>query len=212
MVRRKRKSALKQHKMHRFRSSCTCAKYHLGPIFWSIRWLYVSWQWKPWSDNVDAQADLHLRWRQVFACLSPYIVLYGAFCKVQRMWQFNLTLKAPRKFWSRWHSIFYIFVYFSEKTRLDFSCESSAAGQTIHTKSQDLFSLKNKKKIKMSSAANFALLGALRIKCQSQLQQKTFWFFSFVFFRVKKYLTFHVNCLLSRWFTWTVVLFSVKKI
>ena len=49
-----------------------------------------------------------------------------------------------------------IFSYFLEKTSLDFSCESSA-GQTIHIKSQDLFSLKNKKnmKFKMLSASNF---------------------------------------------------------
>ena len=45
----------------------------------------------------------------------------------------------------------FIFFYFSEKTSLDFSCESSAQ-QTIHMKSQDLFSLKNKKKIKLLSA------------------------------------------------------------
>ena len=37
------------------------------------------------------------------------------------------------------------FFYFSEETSLDISCESSAQ-QTIHTKCQDLFSLKNKKK------------------------------------------------------------------
>ena len=67
---------------------------------------------------------------------------------------------------------FFIFIfYFSEKTSLDISCESSAwqtihmkwqdlsAWQTIHMKWQDLFSLKNKKKkkIQMSSATNFAL-------------------------------------------------------
>ena len=37
------------------------------------------------------------------------------------------------------------FFYFSEKTSIDISCESSA-WQMIHMKCQDLFSLKNKKK------------------------------------------------------------------
>ena len=44
------------------------------------------------------------------------------------------------------------------KTSLDISCELSA-WQTIQMKCQDLFSLKNKKKkkkLRMSSAANFA--------------------------------------------------------
>ena len=52
------------------------------------------------------------------------------------------------------------FFYFSGKTSLDFSCESSAQ-QTIHMKSQDLFSLKIKKKIKMLSAA--VVIDALRV-------------------------------------------------
>ena len=56
-----------------------------------------------------------------------------------------------------------VFFFFSVKTSLDFSCESSAQ-QTIHMKSQDLFSLKNKKKIKMSSAA--VVIGALRVNCK----------------------------------------------
>ena len=55
---------------------------------------------------------------------------------------------------------FIYFFYFSEKTSLDFSCELSAQ-QTIHMKSQDLFSLKNKKKIKMLSVA--VVVGILRI-------------------------------------------------
>ena len=37
---------------------------------------------------------------------------------------------------------FFIFFYFSEKTRLDISCD---AWQMIHMSCQDLFSLKNKK-------------------------------------------------------------------
>ena len=56
----------------------------------------------------------------------------------------QLTLKVPNKICSRWHSFFF---FFSEKTHLDISCESSA-WQMIHMKCQDLFSLKNKKKIK----------------------------------------------------------------
>ena len=53
------------------------------------------------------------------------------------------------------------FFYFSEKTSLDISCELSA-WQTIHMKYQDLFSLKNKKKIECPLLQ--ILLGALRIK------------------------------------------------
>ena len=54
------------------------------------------------------------------------------------------------------------FFFFSEKTSLDISSESSAK-QTIHMKCQDLFSLKNKKKKKkLSSVA--VLIGALRVK------------------------------------------------
>ena len=60
---------------------------------------------------------------------------------------------------------FKFFSYFSEKTSLDISCESSAK-QMIHMKCQDLFSLKNKKKKKikkkLSSAA--VVIGALRVK------------------------------------------------
>ena len=47
------------------------------------------------------------------------------------------------------------FSFFSEKIRLDISCESSAR-QRIHTKLQALFASKSKsKKIKVSSAAIF---------------------------------------------------------
>ena len=50
----------------------------------------------------------------------------------------------------------FFFFFFSEKTSLDISCESSAK-QTIHMKCQGFFSLK-----KMSSAA--VVIGALRVK------------------------------------------------
>ena len=50
------------------------------------------------------------------------------------------------------------------QTSLDISCESSAK-QTIHMKYQDLFSLKNKKKIKILECRLLqTLLGALRVK------------------------------------------------
>ena len=55
----------------------------------------------------------------------------------------GLILKAPITTAAD-DNIFYFF-YFSEKTSLDISCESSA-WQMIHMKCQDLFSLKNKKK------------------------------------------------------------------
>ena len=63
---------------------------------------------------------------------------------VQCSQRLQLTLKVPSKICSRRHSNLFCFV-FSEKTSLDISCESSAK-QTIHTKSQDLFTLKNKNK------------------------------------------------------------------
>ena len=74
---------------------------------------------------------------------------------------------------------FYFIFYFSEKTSLDSSCESSAktsldiscessAWQTIHMKCQDLFSLKKKKKKKKKKNLECRLLqillGALRVK------------------------------------------------
>ena len=52
----------------------------------------------------------------------------------------------------------YFFIVFSEKIRLDISCESSAR-QRIHMKYQALFSLKDKsKKIKSVICCNFAWL------------------------------------------------------
>ena len=59
------------------------------------------------------------------------------------IYSINLTVKAPSKICSRRQLNF--FLYFSEKTSLDISCELSDK-QTIHMKCQDLFSLKNKKK------------------------------------------------------------------
>ena len=73
-------------------------------------------------------------------------------------------LKAPGKICSRRQSKIFIF-YFSEKTSLDISYESSA-WQTIHMKCQDLFSSENKKKKKKKSKLSSALvvIGALRVK------------------------------------------------
>ena len=56
-----------------------------------------------------------------------------------------------------------LFFFFSEKTSLDISCESSAR-QTIHMKCQDLFSLKNEKKIFECHLLQ-SLLGALWVNC-----------------------------------------------
>ena len=67
-----------------------------------------------------------------------------------------LTLKAPNT------TAADIFFFFSEKTSLDISCELSA-WQTIHMKCQDLFSLKNKKKIFFEYRLLQILLGALRV-------------------------------------------------
>ena len=66
----------------------------------------------------------------------------------------NLTLKAPITTASNILIFFFFsFFNFSRKTGLDISCESSA-WQTIHMKYQDLFSLKNKKKIKIIVVCN----------------------------------------------------------
>ena len=64
------------------------------------------------------------------------------------------TLKVPSKICSRQHPIF--FYYFSEKTSLDNSCESSAL-QMIYMKCQDLFISENKKKKFLSAAVGMAL-------------------------------------------------------
>ena len=72
-----------------------------------------------------------------------------------------LTLKAPSIICSRRHSKSFIFFYFSEKTSLDVSYESSAWWQMIHMKYQDLFIGKKKKKSKLLSA--LVVIGALRV-------------------------------------------------
>ena len=61
--------------------------------------------------------------------------------------------------------------YFSEKTSLDISCESSA-WQSIHMKCQDLFSLKKKEKEKIECRLLQILLGALRVKVTQYLGKK----------------------------------------
>ena len=71
-----------------------------------------------------------------------------------------LTLKVPSIYCSR-QQLKKCF-YFSEKTSLDISCESSAK-QTIGMKCQDLFSLKNKKKIKIKLSSAAVVIGALRV-------------------------------------------------
>ena len=73
----------------------------------------------------------------------------------------GLILKAPITTAAD-DNIFYFF-YFSEKTSLDISCESSA-WQMIHMKCQDLFSLKNKKKNLFGCRLQQILLGALQVK------------------------------------------------
>ena len=119
---------------------------------------------------------------------GPLLPMYiwKHFC---RSWPSWLTLKAPWKICSRRHSIFF---YFSEKTSLDISCESSAK-QTIHIKCKDLFSLKNKKKNykKLSSAA--VVIGALRVKSGDIVTSISYFFtldiwMKVIFFPSLKYL------------------------
>ena len=73
----------------------------------------------------------------------------------------RLTVKASSK--TAADDILFFFHYFSEKIRLDISCELSAR-QTVHMKCQALFPLKNtfKKNFNMSSAA--AVTEDLRFK------------------------------------------------
>ena len=65
MNRIERKSAFEHAQNGRFRSSCACAKYHLGlcsPFIISlVSSDYVSGQRRPWSDCASAQSDLGLR-------------------------------------------------------------------------------------------------------------------------------------------------------
>ena len=62
------------------------------------------------------------------------------------------------------------FSFFSEKMRLDISCESSAR-QRIHRKQQALvFFLKDKSKLNVSSAA--ILLGSLRVNLRRPKKQQ----------------------------------------
>ena len=71
-----------------------------------------------------------------------------------------LTLKAPITTAADDNFVLFFF-YFSEKTSLDISCESSA-WQMIHMKCQDLFSLKKKKKKKIECRLLQILHGTLR--------------------------------------------------
>ena len=71
----------------------------------------------------------------------------------------TLTLKAP----ITTAAVDNFSFYFSEKTSLDISCESSAK-QMIHMKCQDLFSLKHKKNPIFECRLLQILLGALRVK------------------------------------------------
>ena len=68
--------------------------------------------------------------------------LASLYCHQALDWEKILTFKAPSKICSRRH---YFVFYLSEKTSLDFSCETSG-WHAIHMKCQDLFSLKEKKK------------------------------------------------------------------
>ena len=72
----------------------------------------------------------------------------------------SLTLKAPTNIVADNNlNLFFNFFYFSEIISLDILCKSSA-WQTIHMKCQDLFSMKDKKKSKLSFAA--VVIGTLR--------------------------------------------------
>ena len=55
-----------------------------------------------------------------------------------------------------------IVLHFSEKIRLDISCESSAK-QTIHLKCQVLFSLKNNKKLECPLLQFYLTLSGLKV-------------------------------------------------
>ena len=84
---------------------------------------------------------------QKFNAEIPFTPSYLELCLCTFISVSCLSLKAPSKICSRRQSKIFLF-YFSEKTSLDISCESSA-WQMIHMNCQDLFSSENKKKIKI---------------------------------------------------------------
>ena len=85
-----------------------------------------------------------------------------------------LTLKVQSKICSRQHSKSSFF-FFSGKTSLDISCESSAK-QTIHMKCQDLFSLKNKKKQQKTLSSAAVVICASRFKVMLSIICILIWF------------------------------------
>ena len=98
--------------------------------------------------------------------------------------QVSLTLKAPITTAADDSCFFF---YFSEKTSLNISCESSA-WQMIHMKCQDLFSPKNNKK-NFECCLLQILLGALRVKIVKwHLQVTDFSFLSTEYFCLRSSL------------------------
>ena len=118
----------------------TLPKIGIIPFYYLLMSLKYCWmtgkQCRLRSDTAECPIWVHT----VCSSLSVPILWVNIVCtKVV-----SLTLNAPSKICRRRHSK--LFFYFSEKTSLDISCESSA-WQMIHMKCQDLFSLKNKKYI-----------------------------------------------------------------
>ena len=100
----------------------------------------------------------------------------------------NLTLKALSKMVAD-----NIIIFFSDKIRLDISCELSTE-LTIHMQCQALFSLKKK----MQEKSKCCLLQFWLAHLQTKFMN------IFLFFSKNRFYTFHVNYLQRRQFTWSV--------
>ena len=112
---------------HRYMQSIFAYQIQKGVL---IYFLISPWQYRLWYSLEMPQ------W-------VPIVCMFVTWRKML-IWRPLSTLKVPSKICSRRHSRFFCCCFFSEKTSLEISCESSAK-QMIHMKCQDLFSLGKKK-------------------------------------------------------------------
>ena len=109
--------------------NCTCSNFRLSTyVCKKMRCLNT-------KSKYSKVTDTEIKW--LIISTSVMIIIFVEFINQLIDYPINcvslsactkkLTLKAPRKIWSRRHSIYFIYFFlFSEKTSLDFSCESSA--------------------------------------------------------------------------------------
>ena len=126
-------SSEKMHKICRFRSSWACSKYHPGLCSSFIHSVVsndsVSWQWMPWSACTDAQADLGLHSLHHCARIHVYEC-----CSQKKPRTFTDSVYLPQPLQALVTTAaaddilnfsFFFFFNFSEKIKLDISCELS---------------------------------------------------------------------------------------